>query len=125
MGSRHGPRSTWIAVVLLVALSALGLDSAVRQLASAATVGQRIATATQFGYAVAGLLGSGAVLLRSSWASAMLWIWAGLITVTGGLAPVVWGGAGTLAGLVAGLVSAGIAGPVIWLATRRRAASSV
>lgn len=125
MGRRHIPLSTWIGVGLLVALSALGLDSAIRQLSSAITAGQRIATATQFGYAVAGLLGAGAALMRTHWARLILWIWAGLITITGGMAPVVWGGARALAGLAAGLASAGIAGLIMWLATRRYAASSV
>jgi hypothetical protein len=48
--------------------------------------------------------------------------WAALITLTGGLAPVVWCGSGPATGLAAGASSAAIAGLVIWLATRRHTA---
>jgi hypothetical protein len=112
----------WTAVTVLVGLSALGLRSAVQELDSAETLGQRAATTTQFGYALAGLLAAGALVGRRSWARWLLWLWAGLITLTGGLAPVVWGGSGMTAGVVAGVATAAIAIFVVWLATRRRAA---
>jgi hypothetical protein len=80
---------------------------------SAETVGQQGATAAQFGYALTGLLAAGALLGRRSWANRPLWLWAGLVTLTGGMAPVVWGEAGLGAGLVAGAASAAIAALVI------------
>lgn len=112
----------WAAVTVLVGLSTLGLNSAVEELDSAKTLGQQAATATQFGYGLAGLLCTGALLGRRSWALWVLWLWAGLITLTGGLAPVVWGGSAMVTGLAAGVVTAAIALLVVWLATRRRAA---
>jgi hypothetical protein len=112
----------WAAVALLVAINGLGLQSAVDALDSADTVGQQAAIATQFGYALTGLLAAGALLGRRSWANGPLWVWAGLVTLTGGMAPVVWGEAGMGAGLVAGAASAVIAALVVWLATRQRAA---
>ena len=39
----------WAPIVLLVGLSVLGLQSAIDELGSASTLGQRAATATQFG----------------------------------------------------------------------------
>ncbi len=108
----------WTAIVLLLALAALGLNGAIHELSSADTSGQQIATATQFGYAILGIVAAGALLTRRGWAQTTLWLWAGLITITGGLAPVVWGGAGVGAGLAAGVVSAAIGGFVIWLAGR-------
>ena len=41
----------WVALALLVAISALGLQSAVSVLDSVETVGQQATTAAQFGYA--------------------------------------------------------------------------
>jgi hypothetical protein len=112
----------WTAVTVLVGLSALGLHSAVQELDSAETLGQWAATATQFGYALAGLLSAGGLVGRRSWARPLLWLWAGLMTLTAGLAPVVWAGSGMTAGIAAGVAVAAIAVLVVWLATRRRAA---
>lgn len=108
----------WAAIALLVGLSVLGLQSAVDELDAAATLGQQAATATQFGYALAGLLAAAALLGRRAWARGPMWVWAGLITLTGGMAPVVWGGAGLIVGLVAAVACAGIAACVLWLASR-------
>lgn len=115
------PVSVWIASVLLVALSLLGADSAIGQLSEAETTGQWITTCTQVGYAVAGPVAAGALLLGRSWYRAPLWIWAACITATAGLAPVVWGGAGLTAAFAAGAASAVIAAVVVLLAYRGRA----
>lgn len=112
----------WAAIALVLALSALGLRSAVDELDSAITLGQQLATATQFGYALVGLVAAGALLTRRSWGRRLLWLWAGLITLTGGMAPVVWGGSGLAAGFVAGVASGAIAGFVVWLASQQHAA---
>jgi len=108
----------WAPIVLLVGLSVLGLQSAIDELGSASTLGQRAATATQFGYALAGLLAAAGLLGRRGWARATLWLWAGLITLTCGMAPVVWGGAGLLPGLAAVVAGGSIAALVLWLANR-------
>jgi len=108
----------WTAVTVLVGLSILGLYSAVEELDSAKTLGQQAATATQFGYALAGFLSAAGLVGRRLWARWLLWFWAGLITLTGALAPVVWGGSAMTAGLAAGVASAAIAILVVWLATR-------
>jgi hypothetical protein len=112
----------WTGVALLVAVSALGLWSSIESLGSITTTGQRVATFTQFGYALSGLAAAAALITRRGWARTVLWLWAALITLTGGLAPVVWGGSGASTGLAAGALSAAIAGLVVWLVTRRHAA---
>jgi hypothetical protein len=108
----------WIGIVLLVAVSLLGLQAAIGQLSEAATIGQWICTWTQWGYAVTGLVATAGLLMRRSWHRTALWIWAVCITVTGGLAAVVWGGSGPLAGLAAGLATAATAWVIILLVTR-------
>lgn len=112
----------WISITSLIVVDALGLQSAMEELHSANTLGQQVATGTQFGYAFAGFLAAGALLAGRSWAAGALWLWAGLITVTGTMAPIVWGGAGVVAGIGAGVVTAAVGAAMIWLAARRRAA---
>jgi hypothetical protein len=107
----------WTAIALIVAISALGLKSAL-ELDAASTLGQQTATATQFGYALIGLVAAGALLARHAWAGRLLWLWAGLIALTAGMVPVVWGGSGLAAGFIAGAATAVIAVFVLWLATR-------
>src|SRR5262245_8573439 len=111
----------WAGIALLVAVSALGLKSAVDDLDAVATFGQQAVSATQFGYALGGFVAAGALLARRSWARKALLLWAGVLTLTGGLAPVVWGGTGISVGLVAGAATAAVAALVIWLASLRRA----
>ena len=114
----------WAGLALLMALSVLGVLSAAGSLDSVSTTGQRVATVTQFGYALTGVAVAGALLAGLRWARAVLWLWAVFLTVTGGLAPIVWGGAGPSAGLAAAATSAAIAALVARLATLRRPARS-
>src|SRR2546422_5338845 len=93
----------WAAIALILAFTALGLNGAIHEVDSVNSVGQKAATATQFGYALVGLVAAGALLTGRSWARQALWLWAGLITITGAMAPVVWGGAGVATGLAAGV----------------------
>jgi hypothetical protein len=110
----------WTGLALLLVLSGLGLQSAL-DLDPPATLGQRVATTTQFGYALAGALAAGALVGRRPWALRVVWVWAGLVTLTGALAPVVWAGSAPAAGVVAGVACGAMAGAVIWLITRRGA----
>jgi hypothetical protein len=112
----------WAAVVLLLAFAALGLDGGISAVDAADTIGQRVATAAQVGYALVGFAAAGALVSGRSWAPRVLWLWGGLLTLTGMLAPVVWGGAGLAVGIAAGAATAAIAAVVMWLAGRPRAA---
>lgn len=110
----------WAGVTLLVVVSALGFWSAQGSIDSITTSGQLAGIITQFGYAFVGVVAAWALVSRRTWAAALLWVWAGLVSITGGLAPMVWGGTGPDIGLMAGATSAVVAGVVAWLATRRR-----
>src|SRR5688500_16057573 len=77
----------WAGLALLLAVSVLGVSSALGSLDSITTTGQEVATVTQFGYALTGVLAAGALLAGRPWASAVLWLWAVFLTVTAGLAP--------------------------------------
>lgn len=108
----------WAGIVLLLVLSVSGFQSVVEAHA-AATAGQKLATASQLAYALVGLLAAGGLVARRSWARAATWIWAALITLTAGLAPVVWGGSAPATGLVVALGIAAVALLVISLTARR------
>jgi hypothetical protein len=108
----------WTGIILLVVVSGLGFQSAMA-LDPAQTVGQQVAMVTQFGYALTGTLAAVGLVGRRRWAAGLAWLWAGLITLTAALAPVVWGGSGVMAGLIAGVVTAIVAALIVWL-TRAR-----
>jgi hypothetical protein len=59
--------STWIALAILAAVSAAGSTSALDEVSSMSTLGQRLATATEFGYAITGLVAIVAVLTGQRW----------------------------------------------------------
>jgi hypothetical protein len=105
----------WTGLVLLVVVSGLGVQAALGQLSEAASAGQWTCTWTQWAYAVAGFVAAAGIAMGKRWAWAALWIWAVCVTVTGGLAPVVWGGSPPPVGLAAGLAAAGIAAVVLLL----------
>jgi membrane-associated phospholipid phosphatase len=105
----------WIGILLLVTVCLLGVQSAIGQMSDAATTSQWTCTWTQWVYAVAGIVAAAGFVMRRSWHRPVLWIWAVFVTITGGLAPVVWGGSPPMVALVAGLASATIAVVVILL----------
>ena len=101
-----------VAFFLLTACTGIvdGLDA----LRSAVKPLERFAAASQLVYG-----GLAAVVLVASaiarrWVLPLLVAWGAALTVTGGLAPVVWGEQGALVGIVAGLCTAGIAALVLW-----------
>lgn len=75
---------------------------------------ERFAAASQlvYGGLAAVVLVASAVARR--WVLPLLVAWGAALTVTGGLAPVVWGEQGALVRIVAGLCTAGIAALVLW-----------
>jgi hypothetical protein len=105
----------WIGIVLLVTVCLLGVQSALGQMSDAVTTGQWTCTWTQWAYAVAGIVAAAGFVMRRSWHRPVLWIWGVFIAITGGLAPVVWGGSPPMVGLAAGLASAATAVVVILL----------
>jgi hypothetical protein len=105
----------WTGLVLLVVVSGLGVQAALGQLSEAASAGQWTCTWTQWAYAVAGFVAAVGLLLGKRWVWAALWIWAVCVIVTGGLAPLVWGGSSLPVCLAAGLAAAAIAAVVLLL----------
>jgi hypothetical protein len=108
----------WVGIILLLVLSASGFQS-LTAFNAAATTGQKVTTATQLAYGLAGLLAAAGLLARRPWGRAAAWLWAALITLTAGLAPVVRGGAAPGLGLASALAVAALALLVMSLTARR------
>ena len=105
-----------LALPLLTGL--LGAFSGPEAFPSASTTGQRIAAGTQTAYGILGLTSSIGLAQGHAWARMSLLTWAILLCITGGMAPVVWGGTGVSTGLLALLVTAAIAAGGVWLGWR-------
>jgi hypothetical protein len=103
----------WIGCVLLVLLLGAtaynGLYEGVIAIPSADTLGMQIATVTQLSYGIFAALGLLALLFRRSWVEPALRGWGVTLTLTAGLAPVVYAGASLLTGIGTGLLTAAVA----------------
>jgi hypothetical protein len=84
----------------------------------ATTAGQRVAAGTQTAYGILGLTSTIGLAQGRAWARMSLIAWAILLSITGSMAPVVWGGTGVSTGLLALLATAAIAAAAVWLGWR-------
>ena len=112
-------RSRWaLSAIALLVFSAVGIWNGWDEWPGAETTEQKLASLTEVGYGVLGLIGALAVYWGWAGTRLVLWIWTLCLGVTAGLAPVVWGGSPLWAGILAG-VGAGLVGiAVIWMSTR-------
>lgn len=102
-------------VVSIVALCAYaGLEDGLRAFAGAVTAAQRVASVTQLLYGALSVAVLLAMLFRRGWVAALLLAWGAAVTVTGGLAPVVWGEQGWGVGAAAGASVAAAVALVLW-----------
>ncbi|HEY2798552.1 MAG TPA: hypothetical protein VGK26_11740 [Thermoanaerobaculia bacterium] len=112
---RFGRAVRLVAIIALLLLTAYtGIADGLDTLRSASGPLERVAAASQLAYgalAIASLLAS---LILRRWVVPLLVLWGAVLTLTGGLAPVVWGEQNALVGLLAGLCTAGIAALALW-----------
>jgi hypothetical protein len=113
-------RTIWFVApfIMLLLCAALGLRNGPEALKVAATRGQQLAAFSEVGYGVFGCLA--ALLFYQGRRAAMFLMiaWATLMTVTGALAPVVWGGASVPIGILSAAGTAAVATLVLQLARR-------
>ena len=112
---RLGRYARLVAVVALLILTAYtGIVDGIDAFRGAGTTVERVGAVLQLAYG--GL--AAAVLIASAiarrWVLPLLIAWGAALTLTGGLAPVVWGEQGVLVGLLGGLCTAGIVALVFW-----------
>jgi hypothetical protein len=104
-------RSGWfvVALLFLLAFAFLGLRSAPQEWPSATSTAQRIATIAEAGYGLFALLSAVALWMGHRSTMALAYVWAVLLTIAAGMAPVVWGGTGLGIGVAALAVIGAIA----------------
>jgi hypothetical protein len=110
------------ALLILVGLGYVGLRNGLAEWSNADTTGQRLASMTEALYGLLGLVAGVGLVTRRTWTVPVVVAWAVSVTITAGLAPVVWGGAGIRAGVAAAAATTLIVLGVIWLARRALAA---
>jgi len=111
-------RKLWLVLpVLLLLLSGVtGLRDGLAEYREASTFGQRFATVTELAYGVVGWAALAALLAGSRWTATLLFVWAALVTGTGAVAAVAWGGQSLATGAVAAVAVAAVCGLAVWLA---------
>lgn len=95
----------WLSVVLLLLLGVAGLQGFLNDFDEVETLGQRIHTLAQISFAFTGVAAGVGAIMRKRWAGTVALLFAFAVAVAAGLAPVVWGDAGT----ASGVASAGVA----------------
>jgi hypothetical protein len=104
-----------VGIPLLLALAWFGLRGGIGEWSLTESIGQRIQTAAQFAYGLFSLLTVASLFLTGMITRIVRASWLVAITIAGGMAPVVWGGAAWWAGLVAGLAVLLLGLLILWL----------
>lgn len=103
-----------LVVVLLAAWAWLGIAEGLNGWQDAASPGQRVCAGSQILSGVAAITCLIALFAHPAWLRLACAIWAALLTITGGTAPVVWGGTPVWQGILAGAITALVAALVCW-----------
>ena len=113
------PRFGWrvAAALLPLAVGTIGLYNNVDDWRSAQTFGQHVAGAGVIVYGPLGILAAVAILAGQRHWRPLLLAWSIACTLVGALAPVVWGGASPVIGIVAGFSSALLCAAALWAAS--------
>ena len=121
MRSRFDP---WLvlSLVLLAVFGVLGTWNGIDDLQDASTTLQLITSVAQIAYGVLSLIAIPSLLIGWQGIKTVLRLWLVALTLTGGLAPVAWGGASAGAGIAALILTFVIALAIIWVVRRAQVA---
>lgn len=103
-----------LVLVLMAAWVWLGITEGLNGWQDAASPGQRVCAGSQILSGVAAITCLIALFGHPAWLRLACAIWAALLTITGGTAPVVWGGTPVWQGILAGAITALVAALVCW-----------
>jgi hypothetical protein len=92
----------------------LGVKEGLDGLRDAEGGGQRVAAVFQILYGLAAIMCLIALFARPRWARGAFGAWAFALTMTAGLAPVVWGGTAWWTGVLSGAIALLVAALVCW-----------
>jgi hypothetical protein len=97
-------------------VGALGVRTNISDWQSATTIGQKLAGAGVLLYGPIGIVAAVALLLGKRVGKPLLIAFSVLASLVGGLAPVVWGDASPMYGILSGFSSALLCGAALWMA---------
>jgi len=103
-----------LGVAFLLLMGYTGITGGLQQIGQSARLGQRIQTATQLVFGLLGVAAVAMLVVRRRWARLMLVAWGAALSISGGMAAVVWGGQGPLPAAAATVGSALIAWLTLW-----------
>lgn len=103
-----------LVAVLLAGWAWLGITEGLNGRQDAATPGQWVCAASQILSGIAAIPCLVALFSHPAWLRLAFVVWAVLLTVTGGMAPVVWGGTPVWQGILAAGITAVGAALVCW-----------
>lgn len=109
-------------LVILAGFAVLGAWNGFNDLGDATTRLQFITSVAQVAYGVLAFLAIPALLIGWRGLRPLLQLWVAAVTLTGGLAPMAWGGASVGAAIAAMILSCVIALTVIWIVRRAQVA---
>ena len=101
-------------LILLAAWAWLGIGEGLNGWQDAVSPGQRVCASSQILSGVVAIPCLIALFSHPPWLRLGFVVWAVLLTVTGGMAPVVWGGTPVWQGTLAGAITALVAALVCW-----------
>jgi hypothetical protein len=103
-----------VVVLLLLGCVWLGIKEGIDGSLDATTPLQRIAGGTQVLYGIGAIAALAGIYLRASWLKAALTGYGVALALTGGIAPIAWGGTGIGVGVTTAITSGGIAIFIGW-----------
>jgi hypothetical protein len=103
-----------LVVLVLAAFAYIGLKEGYDGYVGAANGWQRFGAVTQLIYGAGAVAALIALWRRLSWLPGALLLWGVALATTGGIAPVVWGGAEVTAGIISGVATALFAALTGW-----------
>jgi hypothetical protein len=104
-----------IALVLLLALAWTGISGGFNQLSESHTTGEMAQTITQFAYGLSALLSVVTAFRGRRWAPAIHACWVVSVSLSAGLASVVWGGTPVATGVLSAGAAMLVALAITWL----------
>jgi len=104
-----------LGALLLLGLAYTGIAGAISQYSESHSTGQWVQTTLQLVFGVVSLCAIIVAFRASRWRRTVNGVFVASTTVAGGLAPIVWGDAGLLPGVAAGVASALVCLLIVWL----------
>lgn len=103
-----------LGVAFLLFIGYTGITGGLQQVSESATLGQRVQTATQLAFGLLAVAVVATLTARRRWSRLLLVAWGAVLSISSGLAVIVWGGQGALPAAAATVATLLIAWLTLW-----------